>query len=371
MSLKIFLTSDVHLGMKFSNRAEVKEDLAEVRFLTLEKLVQKANEEKCDLFAIAGDLFHKPSPSKKDIIRTAQILGNYDGNLLAILPGNHDYTTEVKGDLWSTFEEHASDNMKVLKSKKVEPLQHYDIDANIYPAPCNSKHSSENCIGWIKDEPKDENVQYHIGIAHGSLEGFSPDFDGRYFPMTSAQLQECGIDIWLMGHTHIQYPQTPGPRDRIFYPATPEPDGFDCRHEGKAWILEMDEDKKIKAESVSTGQFFFMDEEVALEHDSKIDLVLNNLLPENRSNLLLKLKLKGRLSEEEYNKIKDIRNLLSDLFYFEPDYSDVTQAIDPQVIGKEFTEGSFPHTLLSKLTVKEDDQEALQVAYELMTELRE
>jgi hypothetical protein len=25
-----------------------------------------------------------------------------------------------------------------------------------------------------------------------------------------------------MGHTHNQYPEKPGPRDRIFYPSTPD-----------------------------------------------------------------------------------------------------------------------------------------------------
>ncbi len=369
MSLKLFLTSDVHLGMKFSRYPEVKENLADMRFSTLNGLVNKANDEKCNLFVVAGDLFDKTSVSRKDITRTAQMLGDFQGDLVAVLPGNHDYVSGGKGDLWSVFEENISDNVKVLKSKTVEPLQHYDLDVNIYPAPCNSKHSSENCIDWIKDEPKDEDVLYHIGIAHGSLQGFSPDFDGRYFPMTSTQLRESGLDLWLMGHTHIQYPETFGPRDRIFYPATPEPDGFDCRHEGKAWIIEMDENKNIKAESISTGHFYFMDVEVALNYDSKIEL-LSSLLPQKRSNLLLKLKLKGRLSEEEHEKIKDIRGTLSDLFYFEPDYSEVTQAINPGFISREFTEGSFPHALLSKLSIEENDQEALQIAYELMKELK-
>ncbi|MDI3484970.1 MAG: repair protein SbcD/Mre11 [Methanolobus sp.] len=370
MSLKIFHTSDVHLGMKFSRYPEVQEDLANMRFSTLERLVQRSNEEKCDMFVIAGDLFDKVSVSKKDILRTAQILNTFQGNILALLPGNHDYITGEEGDLWSIFEGHAGDNVKVLKSKQVESLQHYDLDVNIYPAPCNSKHSSENCIGWIKDEQKDPDILYHIGIAHGSLDGFSPDFDGRYFPMTHSQLNECEMDLWLMGHTHIQYPDKPGPRDRIFYPATPEPDGFDCRHEGKAWILEIDEDKKIKAESISTGNFFFMDCDVALEHDSRVDLVLSDLIPTDASNVLLKLKLKGRLSEEEYETLKDIRSMVPDLFYFKPDYSEVTQVIDPKLIEKEFTEGSFPYALLSKLTVDESDQEALQVAYELMKELK-
>jgi len=370
MSLKIILTSDVHLGMKFSRYPEVQAELSEARFSTLERLVQRANEEKCNLFVVAGDLFDRVSVAKKDIIRAAQILGTFQGNLLTVLPGNHDYITGGQGDMWSTFEEYAGDNVKVLKHKRVEPLQHYDLDVNLYAAPCNSKHSNENCIGWIKDETRDKNVLYHIGVAHGSLEGFSPDFDSRYFPMTHSQLHACKLDLWLMGHTHIQYPEKPGPRDHIFYPATPEPDGFDCSHGGKAWILEMDKEKKIKAESIATGAFCFVDEELPLDHNSELEPLLNDLLPQDRSNVLLKLKLKGRLSEEEYEKLGEIRGMLSDLFYLKPDYSEVTLTITPGFIEKEFTKGSFPHTLLTALEKEENDLEALQIAYELLKELK-
>ena len=55
MSLKIFCTSDLHLGMKFANYPDhIRESLVEARFKTLESLVEKANREKCDLFIVVG-----------------------------------------------------------------------------------------------------------------------------------------------------------------------------------------------------------------------------------------------------------------------------------------------------------------------------
>jgi DNA repair exonuclease SbcCD nuclease subunit len=371
MSLKIFLTSDLHLGMKFAGYPpEIQSALSEARFSTLSRMVQRANERQCDLFVISGDLFEKVPATKRDILRAAQILEGFQGALLTVLPGNHDFITESPGDTWATFEENAGDNVLILKSKKIENLEHYELDVNLYPAPCNSKHSNENNIGWIKNEPKNENVLYHIGIAHGSLEGFSPDFDQRYFPMTTSELYSCGLDLWLMGHTHSQYPENPGSRDLIFYPSTPEPDGFDCKHEGKAWILEIDENKNIKAESIVTGSFCFMDKELHLDYDSELETLFNNLLPMDRSKVLLKLKLKGRVSEGKYEKLKDINGMLPDLFYLKNNYSEVTQEITIDSIDKEFTEKSFPHTLLTKLVKDDNNQEALQIAYELIKELK-
>ena len=77
----------------------------------------------------------------------------------------------------------------------------------------------------MKDEEKDPD-KIHIGIAHGSIEGVSPDFDQQYFPMTKRELNISGVDIWLMGHTHITWPKKPGKKDIVFNPGTPEPDGF-------------------------------------------------------------------------------------------------------------------------------------------------
>ena len=61
MLLKIFHTADLHLGMTFGNRnypEEVRRQLVEARYQTLERLVELANEAQCRLFLVAGDLFH-------------------------------------------------------------------------------------------------------------------------------------------------------------------------------------------------------------------------------------------------------------------------------------------------------------------------
>ena len=69
----------------------IRESLAEARFKTLESLVEKASTEKCDIFIVAGDLFDRISVAKGDIARAAQTLGEFQGQLVTVLPGNHDY----------------------------------------------------------------------------------------------------------------------------------------------------------------------------------------------------------------------------------------------------------------------------------------
>lgn len=372
MPLKIFLTSDIHLGMKFAGyQEEVQHQLIDARFRTLENIVARANKDACDLFVLAGDLFDRISVARRDIHSASEILGKFEGRLTVILPGNHDYISTAKSNLWTYFDEKKGDNVLIIREKAVIPLKRYDLDVNLYPAPCYAKHSDKNSIGWIPDIQKDESVTYHIGIGHGSLEGFSPDFDKKYYPMTSSELLACGLDMWLMGHTHIQYPSRPSGMDKIFYPATPEPDGFDCNHEGKAWIIEIDKDKKITPASVSAGTHRFLHENFKISKESDLERLKQQYDSGDYSKTLLKLKLTGRLCKETYRHLPRIREAMDKhFFYLQWDDSEVTQEITQDDIDREFAQESFPHRLLSELAKKPEDFEALQEAYHLITEAK-
>jgi len=354
--------------MKFAGYPEVQTELSEARFKTLEKLIEYANKEKCDLFVVAGDLFDRVSVAKRDVIRAAQILSEFQGRLVAVLPGNHDFIIKGHTDLWSDFKNNTGDNIKLLEKREPYTLNHYDLDVNLYPAPCDAKHSSESYMRWIKKIEKDDGIKYHIGIAHGSLEGFSPDFDKRYYPMTVSELLECGLDLWLMGHTHIQYPERPGALDKIYYPSTPEPDGFDCTHEGRAWILEIDNEKKILPKTISTGTYRFLHHELQVNNSTDIERLKKRYSSEEHSRVLLRLKLKGRLSKGEYRNLSELKGIMErQLFYLQFDNSGVTEEINLEDINREFTKGSFPYRLLSTLAEK-GDHEALQAAYDLILE---
>ncbi|MCK5217301.1 MAG: DNA repair exonuclease [Methanosarcinales archaeon] len=371
MSLKIFHTSDLHLGMKFSAHTEVQSELTEARFNTLDKLVNKANDEKCDLFVVAGDLFNQASIAKKNIAQAAKSLSRFEGKLVAVLPGNHDFTTPEQHDLWNNFEQYSGDNIIILMNGDLVSLQHYDLDVDLYPAPCTSKHSDKNAIGWIKEVDKNDGALYRIGIAHGSLEGVSPDFNKEYYPMTESELIGCGLDIWLMGHTHIQFPQNPGAMDKIFYSATPEPDGFDCTHEGKAWIIELDDKKKITPTSINTGTYRFLHDEIDIQTISALENAVNKYRSDDFSNTLLKLKITGRIPIEEYAQIPQIlKNIQDHIFYLQENTYDLAEMITSDIINKEFVEDSFPHKLLTGLSEDEDDWEALQIAYDLINEVK-
>ena len=365
--IKIYHIADLHLGLRFKNHPEAQETLVHARYETLEKLVGMANEKDAEILAIAGDLFDKTGMKVSEIQQAVQAINRFEGNVVLVLPGNHDYIT-ADSQLWDRFKKETNDHVLVLDEKAPVDLSEFDLNAVVYPAPCHAKHSSENTMGWVNDEEKDSK-KIHIGIAHGSIEGVFPDFDQRYFPMTMRELKDAGVDIWLMGHTHITWPGKPGKKDIVFNPGTPEPDGFDCRHEGRAFLHTIDDKKTIRTEILSTGSFRFRKTEENLKHEKDLENILKEFEKETYSNSVVKLSVSGVLEPELYESWKEQRQKIRDsVLELKLDDSNLRRKVTEEQIRKEFAEGSFPEQLLSSFSEKEEDE--LQLAYELIREVR-
>ena len=368
MNLNIFHIADLHLGLRFQNHPEAQETLVQARYETLENLVKLANDKDVDILAIAGDLFDKTSMKVSEIQRAVGEINRFEGNVVLVLPGNHDYIT-ADSPLWDRYKKEANDHVVVLDEKVPVDLSEYDLNAVVYPAPCHAKHSTENAIGWVKGEEKDSG-KILIGIAHGSIEGVSPDFDQRYFPMSVRELQDSGVDLWLMGHTHITWPEKPGNKDMIFNPGTPEPDGFDCSHEGRAFLHTIDEKKSIQTEILSTGSYRFVRVERTLNHQSELEKLLEEFQNEKYQKSVVKLTVSGRMDPELYDQWLEQRHQIRDaVLELKLDDSGLKRKVTEEQIRKEFAEGSFPEQLLS--SIPEENEDELQMAYELIREVKE
>jgi len=364
--LKIFHCADLHLGLRFNRYPD---GLAEARFTSLERMVERANLEGCDLFVVAGDLFDHLKVPQRDVLRAAKILSRFE-KVCLVLPGNHDFHSGASDDFWKHFELPDHGRLLLLQDGRSYLLQNLGVDAVVYSAPCQSKYSKTHVLGWLGEGSDKPQAKFHIGLAHGSFEGLSPDMQGDYFPMKKTDLDRCGLDLWLLGHIHVQFPpRAVGQGDKIFYSGTHEPDGFDCRHEGKAWLIEIAEDKTVSAQSLSTGQFRFRDEELDLKNLEALEAFSRKFSDAEAAKLLLKLKIRGTLSKDEHQAFGAALDVLTRRFFFvKPDYSALGVRLSPGDIDQAFAKDSFPHRLLSELTKKDSDREALQAAFELLQE---
>ncbi len=374
MPVKIFHTADVHLGMKFTRGYDpsVQEGLIEARFQTLGSMIETANEQTCDLFVVAGDLFNGLGAPKKEIFRAADILKGFEGKSVLVLPGNHDFISSDEDSLWTRFRDAMSEHTLLLKEPRPHADLKADLDMILYPAPCRAKHSKVNGIGWIREYPKDPGTKFHIGIAHGSLEGLSPDFNEDYYPMSREELTTAGLDLWLMGHTHTHYPNVEsGTGARIFFPSTPEPDGFDCNHPGFAWLIELNEDKSVRYQLQETGRYEFLVKEEKLDGENGVETLKSYFSKLDREKHLVKLRLAGRVPGKIHDELGLLLKEWKDcVLHLEPDLSELFREVTLEDIDREFTAGSFPHRLLSRLAQEQSNPNSLQMAYQLIREIK-
>jgi DNA repair exonuclease SbcCD nuclease subunit len=374
--MRVFHTADVHVGLKFTRgySETLQKALVAERVAVVSRMADLANQDQCDLFVVAGDLFDNVRVSKASIRATAEALTRFEG-LVAVLPGNHDYLQRIDDSLWPTFTDALGERHLLLQPQQPSDLSAWDLPAILYPGVCTSKHSSENAVGWIPDAIDSEAMdKIRLGIAHGSLDGLSPDFNKDYFPMTAAELESIDVHAWLLGHTHVRFPDVDtGRAGRLFYPSTPEPDGFDCRHGGYAWIIDIETDGSLYYRSANTGAFqFHQKTESQIESEADLARFCREFEAFRDEKDLVKLKLQGRLNGELFDQVTALQKTLENCVrHLEIDSSELLRVVQQADIDAEFTQNSFPHRLLSTLAQSDEDLLALQIAYDLVKEAKQ
>lgn len=372
--LRIFVTGDNHIGLKYA-RYEQAAFLVQSRIAAFKDMVRSANAEDCALFVITGDLFENTySISKKDIKSLLEMLSSFNGTV-AILPGNHDYyDKDVK--VWQYFKDIMTnyDNIMLMTEYKPYSLTANGEDVVIYPALCTSLHSApaKNNLDWIKEKQIIPDDTYHIGIAHGAVEGETIDSEGRYFLMKRSELENILVDAWLIGHTHIPFPNNLTedfvPCEKILNAGTHVQTDFSCNTEGQCFIVEISNDKKIRAKKFVSGNLRFYRREITLYADEAED-ILNRELADISDNSVVDIILNGAISAKEYeNRDTIVKNALSR--FVEGTYSDygLNKLISEDLIKTEFPETSFSANFLSSLL---DEPKEAQLAYELLKSIKE
>jgi DNA repair protein SbcD/Mre11 len=375
VKIRIVHTADNHIGLKFKSRqypSEVRITLVQERLDALVRVVSTANSREAHFLVVAGDLFDAVHVSQGDIKSVAEILRTFSGKHVVVLPGNHDFLEKTEDSLWGNFRRLLPEHLLLLLDRP-EPFDIEVADRHVvfFPAPCTSKRAQTNAIGWVASARKDP-AHINIGVAHGSIQGVSPDFTETYYPMTEKELRNAGVSFWLTGHTHVRIPETKTSEGALYYiPSTHTPDGFDCSHEGSAWYIEVDTAGKTTAEAFRTGAIRFVNYDKALNAAADIHSLSKELAAHDLSRTLFKLQLKGRLSEEDRRSLDSlVQSVRERSLYCEIDLHGVSLNVNQDYIDTAYPKGSLAHRLLTALAGKPEDGLALQLAHELVKEAR-
>ena len=371
--LRIFVTGDNHVGLKYASHEQAAVH-SSGRITAFENMVASANKEDCALFAITGDLFENTyGVSKRDMKALLDTLSQFRGTVV-VLPGNHDYyDKEVK--VWQYFKDVMVSYDNIMLLTEYRP---YEIAANgdnvvLYPALCTSLHSApgQNNLNWIKETEIEKDGAYHIGIAHGAVEGETIDNEGRYFLMKRSELEEIPVDAWLIGHTHVPFPrnltETFTPCGKIFNAGTHVQTDVACNTEGQCFVIEISENKTIQAKKVISGNLRFYRKNITVTAKNMENILLRELA-DIADDSVVDIILTGAVSVEEYEDRASIfENALSR--FVEGTYNDyaLSKLISKELIESEFPETSFSAGLLTSLL---DDPKEAQLAYELLKSLK-
>ncbi len=372
--LKIFQTGDNHIGLKYASH-EQADALISARINAFENMVAIANKENCALFVITGDLFENTySISKRDVKALLDMLSCFNGTVV-VLPGNHDYyDKDVK--VWQYFKDVASgkDNIMLLTEYRPYSITAGGEDVVLYPAHCTSLHSEpgRNNLDWIKAEEIASDDTYRIGIAHGAVQGETIDNEGHYFLMTRYELENIPLDTWLIGHTHVPFPanltEDYSVCEKILNTGTHVQTDVSCNTEGLCFIVEIDENKKVRAKKVKSGNLRFYRKNIVLTA-GEMEAILDRELADLADSSVVDLILSGAVTADEYdNRFSVIEDRLSR--FVEGTYNDssLSKLISKELIDAEFAETSFSGSLLTALL---DEPKEAQLAYELLKSLKE
>lgn len=379
--IRIFETGDIHIGKKYDRYPIVKDKLIQSRFDVLRNMVHKAEEEGCELFFVTGDLFENIVNIKvSDVKKVVDILAEFPGNVV-VLPGNHDYYTGEE-KVWKDFENalsNTSHNITLIKEYKPYDFDAGDESVVVYPALCDSKHSKENKLDWIKEADIQKDGVINIGLAHGAIKGVTPDMKYEYFLMTERELSDIPVDVWLIGHTHVPYPADLKEDEdtvgyKIFNAGTHEQTDYNNNSEGNGFIITIEKqgsNAKVLARKYVSGQVRFYDIPIIVDPDSDTALndAIKNAVADKGKNSVIRIKVSGSVKQSEYlEKDRIYKELLGGFLTYEPEDNELSEEITVDKIREEYAETSFAAQFMEELI---DDPTELQMAYQLLQDCKE
>lgn len=328
--MKILHTADWHLDAPFTGASVQQREFLRRELRRLPgKIVQIARNEGCDLILIAGDVF--------DGAYTAESLQALRAALsgceipVFITPGNHDYC--VPGSPW--LDQTWPENVHIFTGA-LESVALPELDCRIYGA----GYQSMDCPGLLEGFSAVGEEKYQIGVLHGDPGAAT----SPYCPITTAQVRASGLQYLALGHIHKAGQFTAG--DTLCaWPGCPMGRGFDETGEKGVYIVQVDENVKLRFLPVDMPRFY--DLEVSSEGDEMA--ALEAVLPAVDTKDVYRVTLNGsgeKPLRELYEAYPHIPNLI------------LTDSREAPVdiwtsAGEDTLEGVY-FTMLRELTVSED-----------------
>lgn len=190
MSVRIIHTADVHLDSPFTaftpSGAEKRRENIRKSFLAL---IEKAREEKTQLFLISGDLFDTEFATRDTALMLKNAFLSLPECKFFISPGNHDPFTG--GSVYATVE--FPQNVHVFRERECVELP--ELGVRVFGYGFVSSICNESTV--LGHEVPDDDM-INILVCHGDMSGALSN-NG---PVTKRDIGDSGFDYIALGHIH-------------------------------------------------------------------------------------------------------------------------------------------------------------------------
>jgi DNA repair exonuclease SbcCD nuclease subunit len=310
MGFSIVHTADFHLDRNFSYLPDEKSYKRRKDLLNaFQQVVDFTLENKPDALLISGDTFDKVLPRNPPRVYFMENIRKIkdNGTKIFVIGGNHDVPKGVKDGVMSIETLEAARIANVFKCHDHMNIEHKTIfkgneKLNIHGMSYNPFFPSDKFINPqlnIKEG-------YNILMMHGALQGITP-IDAEYEednPIDSSAISNSNLDYVALGHYH-NFGKREYDGTLACYSGSIEKITF-AEETDKKCLLYLNIDKsgvtyeKIYLKNRPIETFNLNIDESVTDIDKKI---ANYLFNNANKELILRLKLKGRINFEKYKTL--------------------------------------------------------------------
>ncbi len=213
LALRLLHFADLHLDRSFAGQRlfgvaaqRRREDLR----AALQRIVERAQRDQCDLITCGGDLFEQESVTRETAFFAAQTLGSA-GRPVLIAPGEGDPAVPSSPYRWLRW----PSNVTIATHEELRPYRFGEVQ--VWTAGFTRPDVSESPLRGFSGTGGGVSLL----LLHGSDMSAVPEGAVPCAPIVASQVEDCGFQHALLGHYH--QPST-GPR--LTYPGSPEPLGW-------------------------------------------------------------------------------------------------------------------------------------------------
>jgi hypothetical protein len=284
MAFRFLHSADWQIGKRFGAFPPEKASLLrEARFEAVATLAKCAGSRGVHHVLVAGDIFETETSEQATRRKLFAILRQHETLRWHLLPGNHD--PGRPGGLWDACRKDGLPaNVTLhLEAKPVE------IEPGVFllPCPIATRHVHADPTEWLRSLALPAGA-FRIGLAHGSVEGFTGD-SARPLDHVAA---EQHLSYFALGDWH-------GAKqvgERSWYSGTPEPDRFKGNEPGHVLLVGLDApEAPPQVEIVPVGQYHWAESQFHVTGDGDLARLQSHIVghhPESRK-LLMKLIIDG------------------------------------------------------------------------------